>query len=200
MAPDTARRLVAAGKRVAICRFGHVDWMLCTLVLCNFAVREPELVPALLEPHHAGLATALSQPSPTFYNEALLFLQLLAQVAPEGLERVLDQIGLESAARGWRNALARRENNRVRGAKAQARQVAALLIHHALKRDDAVGDFARALRHEFPRYSVPRAKTLEVFAPLELLEAVACAADRDGQLVSGAVDEGGSPSTPHPFK
>lgn len=70
MAPDTARRLVAAGKRVAICHFDHVYWMPGMLVLTDFAAREPELVPALLEPHYKGVATALSQPSPSFYNEA----------------------------------------------------------------------------------------------------------------------------------
>jgi hypothetical protein len=92
MAPHTARRLVAAGKCVAICHFGHVDWMLGMLVLADFAVREPELVTALLEPHYEGFAAALSQPSPSFYNDALLFLRLFAQVAPGGLTCVLDRI------------------------------------------------------------------------------------------------------------
>ncbi|MFC1459669.1 hypothetical protein ACETIH_23820 [Microvirga arabica] len=178
MAPNTASRLVAAGKRVAICHFGHVDWMLGMLVLADFAVREPALVTALLEPHYEGFAAALSQPSPSFYKEALLFLRLFAHVAPEGLTRVLDRIDVEKAARGWRNALAMRGNNRVRGGT-QARQVAAFLVHHALGREDAVGDLARTLRREFPRHSVLRAETLEVIDLAELAASRRACAEAD---------------------
>lgn len=158
LAPASALRHVATGKHIALCRWGHVDWQLGTLVLARMAQSEPTLVPVLLEPHYRGLAEALSQPSPTFYNDGLLFLRLLAQVEPSGLIRVLDQIDVEKAELGWRNALRGRENNREPGAKVQARQVASLLIHHALDRDDAVGKLARQLRRDFPRQSVPLAK------------------------------------------
>jgi hypothetical protein len=131
------------------------------LVLARFAQAEPSLIPALLEPHYGGLAAALSQDSPTSYNDGLLFLRLLAQVGPGGLTRVLDEIDTEKAGRGWRNALRGRENNRMPGAKAQARQVASLLIHHALDRNDAIGDLSRRLRRDFPRQSVPLAKTID---------------------------------------
>lgn len=103
----------------------------------------------------------MSQPSPTFYNEGLLFLHLLAQVDPSGLIRVLDQIDVNGAKLGWRNALRCRENSREPSAKAQAWQVASLLIHHAFDRNDAVGELARQLRRDFPSQSVPLAKTLE---------------------------------------
>jgi hypothetical protein len=94
-------------------------------------------------------------------NEGLLFLRLLAQVEPSGLIRVLDQIDVKRAKLGWRNALRGRENSREPGAKAQARQVASLLVHHALDRGDAVGELARQLRRDFPSQSVPLAKTVE---------------------------------------
>jgi hypothetical protein len=119
------------------------------------------LIPALLESHYGGLAAALPHDSPTSYNEGLLFLRLLAQVGPGGLTRVLDEIDTEKAERGWRNALRGEGNNSVPGAKAQARQVASLLIHHAFDRNDAVGDLARRLRRNFPRQSSPLAKTVE---------------------------------------
>lgn len=162
LAPASALRHVATGKHIALCRWGHVDWQLGTLVLARMAQSEPTLVPVLLKPHYRGLAEALSQPSPTFYNDGLLFLRLLAQVDPSGLIRVLDQIDVEKAELGWRNALRGRENNREPGAKLQARQVASLLIHHALDRDDAVGKLARQLRRDFPRQSVPLAKTVDL--------------------------------------
>ncbi len=162
LAPASALRHVATGKHIALCRWGHVDWQLGTLVLARMAQSEPTLVPVLLEPHYRGLAEALSQPSPTFYNDGLLFLRLLAQVEPSGLIRVLDQIDVEKAELGWRNALRGRENSREPGAKVQARQVASLLIHHALDRDDAVGKLARQLRRDFPRQSVPLAKTVDL--------------------------------------
>lgn len=169
LAPASALRHVSAGKHIALCHWGHVDWELGVLVLARFVQSEPTLVPALLEPHYDGLAAALSQPSPTFYNDGLLFLRLLAQVEPAGLTRVLGQIDVGKAECGWRNALRGRENNRVPGAKAQARQVASLLIHHALGRNDAVGDLARRLRRDFPIQSLPLAKTIE---SIDMTEAI----------------------------
>ncbi len=81
------------------------------------------------------------------------------------MQRVLDQINVEGASRGWRDALRGRENNRMPGAKLQARQVAAFLVHHALDRKDNVGALAQQLRRKLPRQSVPIAKTIE---PIDL--------------------------------
>ncbi len=161
LAPTSALRHVAAGKRIALSNWGQVAWELGALVLARFAQSEPTLVPALLEPHYVGLASTLSQPSPTFYNDSLLFLRIFVQVAPNGVSRVLDLISVETAERGWRNALCGRENNRIPGAKAQARQVASLLIHYALDRNDAVGALAQRLRLQLPRQSCPPAEILE---------------------------------------
>lgn len=170
LAPASALRHVAAGKCIALCQRGHVDWELGALVLARMVQSEPALVLALLEPHFRGLAEAFSQPSPTFYNDGLLFLRLLAQVAPSGLTRVLERINVEKAALGWRNALRGCENNSKLGAKAQARQVVSLLIHYAFERDDDVGELARQLRRDFPRLSVPLAKTLEQIDITEPIE------------------------------
>ncbi|BEU21257.1 hypothetical protein [Paraburkholderia sp. 22B1P] len=161
LAPASALRHVAAGKRIALCSSFHADWTLAALILARFVQSEPSLVPALLEPHYGGLAASLSQESPTFYNDGLLFLRLLAQVGPGGLTRVLNEIDTEKVERGWRNALRGQGNNTMPGAKAQGRQVASLLIHHALDRNDALGDLSRRLRRDFPRQSVPLAETIE---------------------------------------
>lgn len=162
LAPASALRHVAAGKRIALYHWGHVDWEMGALVLARMVQSEPALVLALLEPHYRGLAEVLSQPSPTFYNDGLLFIRLLAQVVPSGLTRVLDQVDVEKAALGWRSALRGCENNCDPGAKAQVRQVVSLLIRCALDRNDAVGELARQLRRDFPRQSVPLAKTIEL--------------------------------------
>lgn len=161
IAPGSALRHVTAGGRIGLCHWGHVDWQLGALVLARIVQSEPKLVSTFLEPHYDGLAEALSQSSPTFYNEALLFLRLLAQVELSGLIRVLDQINIKRANLGWSNALRGRESSGEPGAKAQARQVVSLLVHHALDRVDSVGKLARELRRDFPSQSVPSAKTLE---------------------------------------
>ena len=170
IAPASALRHIAAGKSIALCHWGHVDWELGALVLARVAHSESALVSTLLEPHYGGLAEALSQHSPTFYNKGLLFMRLLAQVEPSGLIRVLDQIDVEKAKLGWRNALRGRENNSEPGAKAQARQVVSLLVHHAFERSDAVGALARELRRDFPSQSVPLAKTVELIDLSEPME------------------------------
>lgn len=165
MAPASALRHVAAGKNIALYHWGHVDWQLGAFVLAKMLQLDPTLVTAFLEPHYSGLAEALSQLSPTFYNEGLLFLRLLMQFEPSGLTRVLDDIDVEKAKLGWRNALRGKNNNREPGAKTQARQVISLLIHHASDRNDVVGELARQLQHDFPKQSVPLAKTIE---PIDL--------------------------------
>lgn len=170
IAPASALRHVAAGRRIALSHWGHVDWQLGALVLARMAQSEPKLVSTFLEPHYGGLAEALSQPSPTFYNEGIMFLRLLVQVEPTGLIRVLDQIDVNRATLGWRNALRGKDNSREPGAKAQVRQVASLLIHHALERSDAVGELARQLRRDFPSQSVPLAKTVEFIDLSEPIE------------------------------
>ena len=170
LAPESALRHVAAGKRIAITYSGHADWQLGAVVFIQFINKKRRLIPALIEPHVEGIASALSQPSPSWYNEALLFLQLAIAVAPDFIQNVLDRIEVDKAAHGWRNALAMRKNNHAQGANVQARQVAALLVQHSIDREDAVGDLARQLRREFPKASLPLAKTIE---PIELPDEIA---------------------------
>jgi len=165
IAPACALRHIAAGKRIALCHWGHVDWQLGALVLARMFQSEPTLVSILLEPHYGGVADALSQHSPTFYNKGLLFLRLIAQLDPNGLIRVMDQIDVKKAKLGWRNAFLGHESSRDPRAKAQVRQIASLMVHHAFDRTDTLGELARELRRDFPSRSLPSAKTLE---PIEL--------------------------------
>lgn len=163
LAPASALRHVAAGKRIALHHWGSVDWELGAFVLAKMIQSDPTLIPAFLEPHYGGMAQALSQPHPSYYKDSLMFLRLLAQVRPDSLARVLDAIDVDRARVGWRNALLGRENHRTRGASARSRQVASFLIHHALDRAGPVGELSRELRFEFPKRSIPLAKTIEHF-------------------------------------
>jgi hypothetical protein len=170
LAPISARRHVAAGKHVALCHWGHVDWRPGTFLLATFIVSEPALVSAFLKPHYRGLAEALSQPSPSWYSHGLSLMQLLAQVRRDALMKVLDHIDVPKANLGWRNALRGEGNNHEPGRKAEARQVVALLIHHALDRTDGLGKLARQLRGDFPKLSVPLATTMEPIDLTALME------------------------------
>ena len=91
------------------------------------------------------------------------------QVQPLGLQRVLDQVNVETAKLGWRNALRGQGSGRKPGAKAQTRQSVALLAHHASDRKDSVGDLARQLLREFPGHTVIQPVTLE---PIDLATAL----------------------------
>lgn len=162
LAPASALRHVAAGKHIALCRWGHVDWSLGAFILATFVRSAPTLVPGFLDSQYRGLAKALSQHSPSFYKDALTFIRLLVQIDPSYIARILDHIHVETAEIGWRNALRGQEKSHEPGAKAQSQQVASLLIHHALGRHDSIGELARQLRCEFPRQSVPLAKTIEL--------------------------------------
>ncbi|ABC90793.1 hypothetical protein RHE_CH02008 [Rhizobium etli CFN 42] len=167
VAPESAFRHIANGRSIALSYSGHVEWRLGGAVLIRFIEKKRQLIPALIAPHLGAIATALSQQSPTFYNEALLFLQLMIAVDSNFLQKVLRQVEVDKATRGWRDALAGRQNNHVRGAKSEAMQVVALLIQHAIERKDPVGDLARQLRKDFPKSSVPLAATIE---PIDLPE------------------------------
>jgi hypothetical protein len=166
LAPDSALRHVAAGKRIALYHWGHVDWSLGVFVLAKMVESESTLVSPFLEPNYCGLGEVLSQHSPTFYNDGLSFLRLIAQLKPDCLTRVLDHIDIVKADLGWRSVLRGREKNQKPAVNTQARQVIALLIHHALDRNDAVGELARNLRRDFPSRSVPFPETIE---PIEII-------------------------------
>ncbi|WP_035773962.1 hypothetical protein [Asaia astilbis] len=77
------------------------------------------------------------------------------------MTRILDQIDPARATEGWRKALLGGEAQRKHNKDANPREAAALLIHYAIDRVDALGDVARSLRREYPKRSTPSAKMLE---------------------------------------
>ncbi len=161
MAPEVAFRHLAAGKPVSITKHGHGEWRLGVAMLARIARTRPSLLAALLEPHYAPIAAILSQQSPSFWDEAALFIRVLAEVDEPGLTRILDQIDPARATEGWRKALLGGEAHRKHSKDANPREAAALLIHYSIDRANALGDVARRLRREHPKRSTPSAKMLE---------------------------------------
>lgn len=140
-------------------------WQLGAAVLAEFHKRRPELVQALLGDHPALMAKALSKESPSFFDDALLFLQVCRQVAPEAFESILRQIDLSVAEKGWRSALTGRDGkNKVRNGS--ARLAIAWLVHVTQDRTDALGDLARRLLAELPKETKISPKKLEPFSDL----------------------------------
>lgn len=170
MAPEVAFRHLAAGKPISITKHGHCEWGLGVAMLARIACTRPSLLAALLEPHYAPIPAILSQQSPSFWDEAALFIRVLAKVDEPGLTRILDKIDPARATEGWRKALLGGEAHRKHDKGANPRETAALLIHYAIDRADALGDAARRLRREHPKRSIPSAKMLEPIEWPESLE------------------------------
>lgn len=85
---------------VSITKHGLCEWGLGIAMLACIARTRPSLLAALLEPHYAPIAATLSQQSPSFWDEAVLFIRVLAEVDEAGLTRILDQIDPARATEG----------------------------------------------------------------------------------------------------
>jgi hypothetical protein len=144
MVPDVALRHVERGGTISLVNFAHVDWHFGPAVLAIFAERRQDLLENIVRPCEREIANSLSQPHPSWYQEAAKLLSVLLAVCPASMPRIIDLISAEKAKLGWQACLKD---------KAGARRTAALLIDAALKRDDAIGQLARDLRAEFPTSS-----------------------------------------------
>ncbi|RXZ64243.1 hypothetical protein [Pelagerythrobacter rhizovicinus] len=161
MAPKAAFRQIERGARIVL----SGRWQLGAGVLAEFYRRRPELVQALLGNHPALLAAALSKESPSFFDDALPFLRVCRQVAPEAFENILGQIDPEIAEKGWRNALLGR-NGKHKARNASGRSAIAWLVHVTQDRPDPLGDLARRLLAELPKETKISPKKLEPFSDL----------------------------------
>lgn len=161
IAPKAAFRQIERGARVNL----SGRWQLGAVVLAEFHKRRPELVQALLGNHPALMAKALSEESPSFFDDALLFLRVCRQVAPEAFESILSHIDLSIVEKGWRSALTGRQGkHKVRNGS--ARIAIAWLVHVTQDRTDPLGDLARRLLAELPKETKISPKRLEPFPDL----------------------------------
>ena len=136
MAPDVALRYVERGGTIALVNFATVDWHFGPAVLATFAERRKDLLENIVRPYEREIANSLSQPHPSWYEEAATFLSVLLSEAPASIQRILDMISADTAKLGWQACL--------RG-KSGGRRTVGLLIEAALERDDAMGRLARDL-------------------------------------------------------
>ena len=131
--------------------FAHVDWHFGPAVLATFAERGKDRLEKIVRPWEREIANSLSQPHPSWYQEAGAFLSVLLSEVPASIQRILDFISADKAKLGWEACLKD---------KAGARRTVGLLIEAALDRDDAMGGLARGLRTRFPKSSTVRPSTM----------------------------------------
>lgn len=168
IAPEAAVVHINAGKSVGLATYGHFHWRMSAAVIAQLADAHPDLIEPLITPHEAVASEQLSKKSQPFFDEPLLFLRLVWQLAPANFERIMGHIDPSGAEAGWRAALSGEEAARHaptgdRRQKAADHQTAAWLVERSLNRSDELGAAARRLRARFPRRSRPASKLLEPF-------------------------------------
>lgn len=146
MAPSEAYEHVAQGGRIRLAQHGHVDWLFGTGVVACFADQRPDLLESVLAPSEAPTGRVLSNEHPSWYEEAAEYIRIVAEAAPQSLQRILDAVDVTGAEKGWAEALAHGRG---------PQRAAALLIKSSLGRSDELGALAKRLRARFPKSSIP---------------------------------------------
>lgn len=146
VSPDAAIRHVEAGKEIRIAQHDHVDWTFGPVVLALFAERKPERLESAVQSAEATASKTFSQRNHSWFKDAYEYINILNEVAPQSLERILDGVDVSGASEGWADSLKKG------GGSAKT---VAFLIARSLKREDKLGELAQSLRKRFPRKSVP---------------------------------------------
>ncbi len=146
VAPTAAYQHVAQGRQIRLTQHDHVDWRFGTGVVSYFANDYPDLLEFVLAPSEAGTGRVLSNAHPSWFNEAADYISVIAGVAPQSLQRILDSVDVTGAEKGWAAALAH---------GCGPRKTAALLVQSSLGRTDELGALAQRLRARFPKSSNP---------------------------------------------
>lgn len=146
IAPHSALAHLAAGKRIALARWEHVNWTFGGFVIELVFEERPDLLTDLLTPYVADFARSLSRENASWFRDGAGFLATLQLRAPEIMAKVLDAVDVTTAAKGWADSLGKRGDS--------ARSVA-ILVEAAITRTDPIGELARSLRKRFPSTSRP---------------------------------------------
>ena len=147
LAPNAAFTHAERGGHIRLAKYDHVDWGFGVGVLAYFSEERPNLLDGILKPSEITTGRAFSQVHPSWYAKAGDYVQLLSEVAPLSLQRVLNNVNAKGAEKGWGESLR---------STAGPRRTAALLIESSLERQDEIGTLANKLRKRFPKSSVPR--------------------------------------------
>lgn len=146
-APNAAFTHAERGGHIRLAKADHVDWEFGVVVLAYFAEERPNYLEGILKPSEITTGRAFSQVHPSWYAKAADYVQLLREVAPLSLQRILNSVNATGAEKGWEESLR---------STAGARRTVALLIESSLERQDELGTLANQLRKRFPKSSVPR--------------------------------------------
>ncbi|MCZ6875759.1 MAG: hypothetical protein O7G88_19890, partial [bacterium] len=106
LAPLAAYEHVEQGGLIRLAQHDHVDWRFGTGVIACFADDRPDLLEAVLKPSEVSTGRVLSSAHPSFYEDAANYARVIAQAAPESLQRILDAVDVTGAQNGWATALA----------------------------------------------------------------------------------------------
>ncbi len=168
LAPDAAVTKLKAGKQVGLSSYGHFHWRMGAAVVAQLAEAHRDLLGPMIAPHAKTASEQLSRTSQPFFDEPLLFLRLIWQLAPDAFEQILAGVHAAGAEAGWAAALSGGDAklHAPTGDRTQRRvdrETAAWLVERTLGRGDDLGAAARRLRERFPKRSLPTRKSLEPF-------------------------------------
>jgi hypothetical protein len=149
--PEIVAPFLETGKPLRLGQYNHFEFEFGAMVTIQLARRRSDLVETALSPFEKFAAEALSRENASWFVRAPGFIEVLREVCPAILQRILSFVDVTTAEAGWLDSL----KNEKAGS---ARDAVALLVESSLVRDDTVGDMARRLRKKFPRRSVPRTR------------------------------------------
>ena len=146
IAPNEAYKHAERGGLIRLAHGSHVNWRFGIGVIACFAKERPDLLETILKPSEITTGRIFSQVHPSWYGEAADYVQLLMEVAPLSLQRILGAVDVQGAEKGWVAALRARK---------KFKRTVALLVESSLERSDELGVLAKRLRIRFPKSSVP---------------------------------------------
>lgn len=172
LTPLAAVTQINDGKLVGVATHGHFHWRMSAGVIAQLAGVHDAPIEPMIAPHEAVASKQLGSKNQPFFDEPLLFLRLIWQLAPTSFERIMANVDPSGAEAGWRSALSGKDAERHapaggRRQKASDRQTAAWLIERCVGRCDDLGAVARRLRAKWPSRSRPNPKLLEPFGSSE---------------------------------
>ncbi len=147
VAPNAAYKHAERGGLIRLAQYDHVDWRFGVPALMCFFENRPNLLYTILKPSEITTGRVFSKAHPSWYDEAGDYVQLLGEIAPLSLQRILDSVDVRDAEKGWTESLR---------SSAGPRKTVALLIESSLERQDELGALANQLRKRYPKSSVPR--------------------------------------------
>lgn len=141
LAPLAAVAQINDGKLVGVATHGHFHCRMSAGVIAQLAGDHDALIEPMIAPHEAVASKQLGSKNQPFFDEPLLFLRLIWQLAPTSFERIMANVDPSGAEAGWRAALsgkdaAQHAPSGDRRQKAADRQTAAWLIERCVSRSE----------------------------------------------------------------